>query len=313
MKPKILTITLNPSLDKTVLLGANDKNNDLDTRRESISAGGKGINVSRALRCLGYPSVATGFLGGDSGQRIKVRLRQEKIKTEFIPVQGTTRINYTFIEEKTGLSTRIFGIEAKITQRDIALFLKKYKLLLRCADVVILSGRNVQGVADTFYADIIKIANQLQKKVVLDTSLKSLVKGIRARPFLIKPNIEEAQQVLNKRIQSKSALKQALISLHGMGPHHVVISLGSDGAVGFDGREFVCCHHPSFRVQNDVGCGDALIAGFIDGYYKTKDFSMAVKRGVLCGMSNALNLIPGKVNPRQFMNLNRKVILKKYI
>ncbi len=311
MKKFILTITLNPAVDKIMYLKKTSSLKDnLSESEEVVSAGGKGINVSRALKKLGVPTLATGFQGGETGALIVKLLSKEKIPNQFVPIQGYSRVNVTLVEERSGQSTRVLSPGPRIISGEIARFKADYKKLLPNVSFVVLSGRNVQGTKSDLYRELIEIAAKKNVKCLLDTSGDSLRQAISARPFIIKPNREEAQELLEYSLTTSDKLKKACQEFHRLGAVIVLISLGKDGAIASEYGSVFLAKAPSVKTINEVGCGDSFVAGFLSSYLKNKPLPLCLKMGVSCGTASTFNIVPADLKNSVVRKIFSKIKVK---
>lgn len=310
MNKYVLTVTLNPAIDKTTAIPNFKAGKDFRSQETYLSAGGKGVNVSRVLKSLKTPTIATGFLGGANGIYIQKQLKKEKIRSNFTTTLGNTRINLTILDPKTTLLTRILEPGPKVSKKEITLFLQIYKKLLTKSQYVILSGKNLPQTNINLYANLIQIAKEKNVFVAFDTSDKELVSGIKQKPWMVKPNLEEAQYLLKKKINSLPEIKNAAYTLYKKGVSITAITLGSKGAVVFDGNEMIFAQPPKITRINPVGCGDAFLAGFIHTHRKTHSLLPCTQIAVACGAANALTTTPGLVNPNEVTKLLQQIKIK---
>jgi 1-phosphofructokinase family hexose kinase len=288
MPAPVLTITLNPAVDKTVK-GACIK----------LSAGGKGINVSRALKALGVDSIATGFAGGDTGRFIRSALKKERIGGHFMNIRGTTRTNLTVIGRAGKIKRRIEKGPA-VSASEFKKFKKIFTRLLRNRRYVVFSGANANGLPDSAYAQLIKIAKSKRVATVLDTRDAALKEGLKAKPDIVKPNIGEARYIYGKRLTSINRIKDALRCFRAKGAGIVLLTMGPEGAAACDGKDQVFTRPPRQKAKNDVGCGDAFLAGFVAYRLKGKDLAGSVRAASAAGAANAAGLVPGSFNKKDF-------------
>lgn len=310
MSKFILTVTLNPAVDKT--LNVSDFCIGKDFREEEIHvcAGGKGINVSEVLTHLNIPTLTTGFLGGTSGEFIKQQLDDKKIEHNFVKIKGNTRTSHTIINPRNDKITRVLERGPKINRKELNDFIKKYNLLLKSTSLVVLSGRSIPGAPDDVYANLIKKANKLDIPCILDTSGKAFLEGIKQKPYIIKPNISEAEELLNIKLNTSEKLKQAAICFYNMGIKIVTISLGSSGAIVYDGKTFYKAIPPKIKRRSPVGCGDAFIAGLSSALYNRESIQDAILMATACGAANALSVNPGFIKPGSIKQNLEKVKIK---
>jgi 1-phosphofructokinase family hexose kinase len=311
MKSYILTITLNPAVDKTVKVSNFKIGKDFREESIFVSAGGKGINIARVLKYLDLPSIASGFLGGTNGAYIKQQLDKEGIKNDFCLIKGNTRTSLTIIDPSSNTITRVLERGPQITKKEQARFKRKFLNLLKICSYVIFSGRNIPGAPDSFYNELIKIAKRRDAVTVFDTSGKAFELGLRAKPFMIKPNLKEAEQVIGRELNSLLKIKEAVYYFHKYGIKIVTITMGSKGAIAFNGTQMLLAIPPRVKRKSPVGCGDAFIGGFITSLVRNKSFSECVKMAVACGAANALSINPGFIKPRVLKRILTRIKIRK--
>ena len=310
MKPYILTVTLNPAVDKTVIVPHFRIGRDFREQAISISAGGKGINVSRVLKHLGVASIVSGFLGGTDGQYIRQKLNKEKIEYDFCPIKNNTRTSLTIIDPALNTITRVLERGPGVTKKELSLFRKKFLSLLGHCGYVVFSGRNIPGAPDSFYGELIAIAKRKNIISVLDTSGRPLGLGIKQKPFMIKPNLHEAEQVLGRELSSLTKIKAAVSQFHQQGVEVVAITLGSRGALVSCGKEMIMVTPPRLVRKSPVGCGDAFIGGFIAEYARKRHFAECVRMAVACGAANVRSINPGFIKPQTLQRIFKQVKLR---
>lgn len=303
----ILTVTLNSAIDKISVVSDLKIGKDLRVEKMELSAGGKGINVARVLNQLKIPTLATGFMGQNSNHFFQQELAAQKIPHDFVLVAGDVRTNLTIIDPITNRTTRLLENGPRVSTKEIALFKKKYRSLLKNAYAVVLSGRNTCGATDSLYADLIGIANKAGVRTILDTSGQPLALGIKKKPFMIKPNKEEVAEILGRKIRSHAGMIEALGYFWKMGVQIVAITDGSKGAYLFDGKEIIWLKVPQVEGSHTVGCGDAFVAGLIAGFYQGKSFDDSVRLAGACGVSNAMIMQPGNIENKK-MNQYLKLV-----
>jgi len=312
MHARILTVTLNPALDKTVFVPGFCAGREFRAARAAVTAGGKGINVSRALARLGVPTLATGLIGGGSGDEVADRLKAEGIAHRFFPVRGETRTNLTIVDPESGRVTRIVERGPAVSARERTGFKRYFASLLEGSSLAVFSGSLPAGVPDGFYRDLIRMTNKRKIRAVLDTSGGAFLAGLAGRPFMIKPNREEATAVLGMRFGSRAKAARAVRRLHERGIEIVCISLGRDGAfVSRAGDEFLAAP-PPVRHGRRVGCGDAFLAGFLSVWCRRHDLREAARIASAAGAANALAGQPGDIEPAVVRKFARRVRLEPW-
>ncbi|MFA5087816.1 MAG: 1-phosphofructokinase [Candidatus Omnitrophota bacterium] len=311
IKKYILTVTLNPAVDKIIRVKNFRAGRTSLDKGIVLSAGGKGINVSRVLGRFGLFSMATGFVGGVAGRFIKDGLEREGIKFDFVEIKKDSRTNLTIIDPDTMKVTRILEEGPVIQPPEWARFRERYDLLLRKCSLVVLSGRKAAGLSDGTYAELIKLAHKRKIRTVLDTHGQPLRNGLRAKPFCIKPNREEAEALLGEKLNTLTKVKKAISFFHRQGVAIVMISLGGQGAVASDGEEIWKAVPPRIKCRNSVGCGDAFIGGYVYGIHRGKTLKEALRLAVAAGAANSASLRPGAVEKSQIEKMLARVKMTK--
>ncbi len=311
MSARILTITLNPAVDKTAQVPNFKLGDDFREQGLSVSAGGKGINVSRILKSLGVNTVASGFLGGTSGQFIKKEIARENINQDFLSINENSRTSLSIIDPKNNVITRILERGPKITRDELNLFRKKFLTLIEHFDYVVLSGRSIPGAPDSIYGGLIAAAKKKKTLSVLDTTARPFDLGLKRRPFMIKPNLKEAEQFFQMRLVGMKKLQWAVGQLYKQGIEIVTLTLGSRGVIAFNGQEMILAVPPHVKRKNPVGCGDSFIGGFLAAHSQKKSFEECIKIGVACGTANVLSVIPGNIKLGAMRNLLNKIQIKQ--
>ena len=281
----IYTITFNPSLDYVLKVPELSLGKINRSENEKIYIGGKGINVSRVLKTLGMKSIPLGFIAGFTGKELKSKLIDSGIEPEFIEVrEGNTRIN---VKIKGQMETAINANGPNINDYSIALLLKQIDDL-DSNDIVVLAGYVPSTIDSSIYALICKKLYDKNIPFVVDTSGKHLIDSLKYNPFLIKLNKEELEECLGIKVLSIDDLRKGIKRLQELGALNVLVSLGEDGAMLIDdeGNEYGLSA-PDINVVNTVGAGDSMLAGFMYGFLKNRDYKEALIYGVACGTATA--------------------------
>ncbi len=268
----ILTVTLTPALDKTVVVPAFSVDTVNRIQSIRVDAGGKGINVSKTLHALGGTSVATGILGGSNGEFIRDSLDKEGIENDFVFVRDNTRTNLKIIDPDKKTNTDINEPGAPVSADDLSAVLKIAQTRLKSGDIVVLAGKAPQGTADTLFADWISCFNAMGVKVFMDADGGLLTHGVKARPALIKPNEDELARLVGRKLVSLEELVNAARALVAQGIETVVVSMGGDGALFVREHEMLRGHGLKVAVQSTVGAGDSMMAALCYGYETGKPF-----------------------------------------
>lgn len=282
----IYTVTLNPAIDYVIKVDNFETGVVNRTKQENMFFGGKGINVSNVLKTLGVDSVALGFIAGFTGKAIKEGLEVKGLKTDFVEVDGLSRIN---VKMKSDLETEINGMGPQIGIDQVNQLLKKLDGL-KDGDILILSGSISGNMIDDMYEKIMMYVNTKDVLVVVDATNNLLMNCLKHKPFLIKPNNHELAEIFNVEIKNKEDVVEYAKKLQAMGAKNVLVSMAGDGAVLVDQNHQVhLTPAPQGQVKNSVGAGDSMVAGFIAGYLQTNDFSKALKQAIATGSATAFS------------------------
>ena len=272
MKEKIFTVTLNPSIDKTISvekLTPYELNRTISTR---LDPGGKGINVARALKNFGVDVLATGLIAGTNGKKLLNNLLEAGITVDFHNIEGETRTNLKILDQSNQEITEINEQGFFVSEKELDGFRKKYKTLLKKTDIVILSGSIPPGVPKDFYFECIQLAKQKGKKVILDADGDAFVEGVQASPFAIKPNLHELELVLGKQLSDTKEIVEAVRLFLDKGIDIVIVSMGAEGAVIGSSTEIYKADTWDIAVQGATGSGDSMVAAL--AYSLLNDFSL---------------------------------------
>ncbi|MGC8782669.1 MAG: 1-phosphofructokinase family hexose kinase, partial [Anaerolineae bacterium] len=259
----IYTVTLNPSLDRTLTVRELRVGELNRARRVRLDLSGKGINVSRLLRRLGIASRILGFAGGSTGRAIQDGLTAEGFETIFIEVAGETRQNITILDEATGACTKINEPGASVGPDDLEALVAVIRETAAEGDLWVFSGSLPPGAPADFYAQLIELVQGRGGRAFLDTSGEALRLGLAARPFAIKPNSEEAGELLNAPVTGNSGHLAAARRLQAAGPTLVCLTRGADGLVLAYGEALLLVPSLPVTVVSPIGAGDATLAGLV--------------------------------------------------
>ena len=287
----VATITLNPSLDRTITVDrlAVDKTNRWTSTR--LYAGGKGIDVSRAIREMGGRTMAYGFIGGHAGRTVEILLDEEGVPYSFTPIEQETRSNFIITDTITHQQTRIDAPGPRISKKDFERFHRKMKQIQPKPDIIVASGSVPPGIVTNVYYDIIMEAKGFGVRSILDSEGEWLKEGIKAKPYLVKPNVHEAEEFLRTELSTEEAIIQAALNLVEIGIEVAVISRGEDGLIATTKDEIVKAFPPTVKVRSAVGAGDCTIAGLALKLARGESLTDACRLAV--AMGTAAVLTPG--------------------
>ena len=283
----IYTVTLNPSIDYVINLKSLNTGQINRVNSENVYPGGKGINVSRVLKTLGYDNVATGFISGFTGDFIINSLCELGVKSDFIKLDnGFTRIN---VKIKSNEETEINGGGPHISDEKLKELFDKLSDLKE-DDILILAGSIPSTLSEDLYEKIIKHVENNKVKVVVDATKNLLLNVLKYNPFLIKPNNHELEEIFNVKLDNLNDITTYAKKLQEMGARNVLVSMGKDGALLItENGQVLISNAPNGRVINSVGAGDSMVAGFICGYLNSNSYEEALKLGSASGSATAFS------------------------
>ena len=306
----ILVLNLNASLDKRYEVKDMVKGKVTRARQVQNTPGGKGIHVANVITILNEECVATGLLGGKSGEFFSEKLDQYKIKHDFILIEGETRSCLAIISDDF-VQTEILEPGPEVSLNEQQDFLNKYINMLPDADIVVASGSIPGNVPVDFYRKLIEMANLQGKRFLLDTSGEPLKEGIKGKPYFIKPNRDEIEALTGRKVVTTEDAVEEIKRFQSQGIKFVIISLGASGSVaGFNG-EFYKVSVPKVKALNPVGSGDAYVAGVAVSIQRGYTIEQALRFASACGTSNAMEKESGFVTESVVNELGDRIIVEK--
>ena len=311
MAVPIITVTLNPTIDLTYLVSELVFDDTNRAMRVLKDPGGKGIDVSRVINELGGNSKAFVLLGGYTGYEIKDRLKKLGLNLEVINIKGETRINVIIEDAYTHDQLRINAPGPEISREEKEWFMKKIMSLKPQEGFLILSGSIPRGFEPDIYRRLIEEFNQKGFKCVLDADGEPLKEGVKAKPFMIKPNTYELERLLDVKISKIEDYVKAGEKLLSDGIPIIIMSMGAKGAILACESGFYRATPPRVAVQSTVGAGDSLVAAFVYNYSLSGDPVDAFKWGVAAGTATALTPGTQLCKKRDVENLYKRIKLKK--
>jgi 1-phosphofructokinase len=285
----IYTVTLNPALDKTVEIPSLtiDSVNRITSMR--TDPGGKGINVSKVIGKLGGKSIAAGILGGDTGRTIQSALDRMGLETDFVFVSGETRTNLKVIDPVNHTNTDINEPGITVSEKILDELLQKFREKLVEGDIVVLAGSLPKGAPKDTYRTWVDACGKAGAKVILDADGELLREGLKAAPYLIKPNNHELSELMGQRLKTPEELEQAARCL--MEQYQitkVVVSMGGDGALYVTGDETIYAEGLKVPVGSTVGAGDSVVAALAFAESCGMSLEEAVRLSTATGAANVM-------------------------
>jgi 1-phosphofructokinase len=279
-------MTLNPAVDKTIEI--DDFKLGIVNRVKSIrqDAGGKGINVSKVIKSLGYKSKAVGILSGSTGNFIKGYLDTEDIENDFLMTEGETRTNIKIVDKINHTNTDVNENGPFISEKDLEKVKDKLLDDLNDKSVVVFSGSVPKNVDKNIYRILIEKAKEKGAKTILDADGELLENGIKAGPYMIKPNIHELEALFSKKIENYEDIVFFSGKLLKNGIEIIAVSLGENGALFIKKDVVVLVHGIKADVVSTVGAGDSMVAALAVSLDNNFDFEKSIKLAVACGTAN---------------------------
>jgi len=257
----IATITLNPSLDRRVTVHGLMVDESNRWTSSHLYAGGKGIDVSRAIHEMGGRTIAYGFIGGHEGRTLEVLLDEEGVPFSFTPIEQETRTNFIILDSRISRQTIINAPGPHISKKEFERFSRKMRGIYPSPALIVAGGSVPPGIPVNIYHDIVTEAKGFEIRAIVDSEGQWLEEAIKAKPYLIKPNVREAKGLLRIELPDEEAIVKAALKLVKMGIEVVVISRGKDGIITATKEQIVKAVPPPVKVRSAVGAGDCTIAG----------------------------------------------------
>ncbi|MGB2875766.1 MAG: 1-phosphofructokinase family hexose kinase [Gaiellaceae bacterium] len=298
----IVTVTMNAAIDRTVTVPNFQRGQRHRATTGLTLAGGKGINIARALKSLGVPVVATGLAGGKTGTRIVEELTAEAILNDFVRIEDESRTSTAIVDPTGGSYTEVNEWGPHVQPEALQMLLEKLAYLSRDADYVIFAGSLPRGIDDGFYAEAIRDLNRRGVMTVLDAEGEPLRLGTQAEPFLVSPNEREAEGLVGQEFHDDDDFLDGLEAIAELGARNVLITRESGcWALLRPDREPRRYRALAPRVDpvSAVGSGDVLLAGFVAARLEDRSGEEALRAAVSAGAASTLELGAGRFEPRE--------------
>lgn len=314
----ILTVTLNAALDRTLSV----PNFQAGRRHRASEAmtlpGGKGVNIARALRNLGQPVIATGLAGGRTGTAIIEQLTAEGILNDFVRIGDESRTSTAVVDPTSMQQTEINEIGPSVADPELALLMEKLAYLAKGADIVVLAGSLPRDVPADFYAVLAAEIGRPDLPIVVDAPGPAMRGALPAEPWLVSPNIREAEEVVGNEFADDEDAAVGAETLCSLGARSALVhdergcvarlpaDDGGSGRITLQARIDV-----RTDVVSTVGSGDAFLAGYLAGTYEGDDREATLRRAVASGAASTGLLGAGVVDPADVTALARQVSVEE--
>jgi 1-phosphofructokinase family hexose kinase len=309
----IVTVTLNAAVDRTLLV----PNFQVGQRHRAsvgfLSAGGKGINVGRALKRLGVPVVCTGLAGGRNGTLLVEELTQEGILNDFVRIRGESRTSTAVLDPTSNIYTEINEWGPEIAEDELDTLREKLAYLTQGAEFVVFAGSLPRRVEADFFAEVVRDAGRRHQLAVVDAEGEPLRVGTAAEPYLVAPNVREAEELVGHEFVDEEDLAGALDEIADLGARNVLITLetGCYALLREDRNEVrLRARVPELEPVSRIGAGDTLLAGFLAARAAGRSFEDAVRSAVATGAASVLEPGPGRFDPREASRLTPLVTVE---
>jgi 1-phosphofructokinase/tagatose 6-phosphate kinase len=306
----IVTVTLNAAIYHTLTVPNFQRGQRHRASQGLTLAGGKGINVARALKRLDVPVVATGLAGGRTGTRIIEELTSEAILNDFVRIGDESRTSTAVVDPTAGSYTEINEWGPAISAEELDMLREKLHYLSRGASAVVFAGSLPRDVEDTFYAEAIRDLNRRGVQTVLDSDGEPLRLGVDAEPFLVSPNQEEAEGLVGQEFSDDEDFLMALDAIAELGARNVLISNAS-GCFALAREErrrrrFQAVA-PRLEPVSAVGSGDVLVAAFLAARFSDRPLDDSLRAAVAAAAASTLELGAGRFDLREAGRLQAAV------
>jgi 1-phosphofructokinase family hexose kinase len=306
----IITVTLNAAIDKTLAV----PNFRLGRRHRAVEqttmAGGKGVNVARALKALGQPVIATGVAGGPTGTRIIEQLTEEAILNDFVRIRDESRTSTAVVDPTSGEQTEINEHGPLVSEAELELFVDKLLYLAKGAALCVFCGSLPRGVRDSLYAEMIEELHRMDVTAVVDSEGEPLRLATRAEPAAVTPNEPEAEELVGHEFTEDGDRIAALQSIVGLGAREALMTRSS-GCLALAGenseRRLLRISCDPLEPVSTVGSGDALLAGYVAARYAGRATEDCLRFGVACGAESTQHFGAGVVDPREVERVEPEV------
>jgi 1-phosphofructokinase/tagatose 6-phosphate kinase len=298
----IVTVTLNAALDRTLTVPNFQRGQRHRASGGLTLAGGKGINVARALKRLDVPVVATGLAGGQTGTRIVRELTEEAILNDFVRIADESRTSTAVVDPTASSYTEINEWGPHVEPEELDMLREKLRYLASAADTVIFAGSLPRAVEDDFYAELIRELNKRHVATVLDADGEPLRLGTAAEPVLVSPNQREAESLVGQEFHEDQDFMQALDDIAELGARNVLITQETGCfALVREEREVkrLRAVAPEMDPVSTVGSGDVLLSAFLAARAADKPIDEALRTAVGAGAASTLEVGAGRFDPRE--------------
>ena len=298
----IVTVTMNAAIDRTLTVPNFQRGQRHRASAGLTLAGGKGINIERALKRLGVPVVATGLAGGRTAKRIAEALTAEAILNDFVRIDGESRTSTAIVDPTGSTYTEVNEWGPHVEAEELEMLLEKLAYLSQGTDYVVFAGSLPRGIDEGFYGEAVRELNRRGAQTVLDSEGEPLRLGVHAEPLLVTPNEREAEALVGQEFHDDDDVLTGLETIAELGARNVLITRESGcWALLRSERQTTRYRVTAARVDpvSAVGSGDVLLAGFIAARLDGRSDEEALRAAVAAGAASTLEIGAGRFEPRE--------------
>jgi 1-phosphofructokinase len=293
----IVTLTLNTALDHVLFCDGFEWGRTIRAHASVLSVGCKGADVAWMLAELGQPVVALGWIAGENGRRMEAMLRAQGVATDFVWVEGETRLNTVLIDTRRKVQSTVTAKGMQVRAEHVRAVKETLARHLEKASCLAIGGSLPPGVAPDLYGELIEMARARGVPTILDASGEGLRAGVQARPNVVKPNRDELQEWLGRPLPSLADVRQAAAEMMARGVDRVVVTLGKEGALAVSSTQAHFVPALDVPVVNTAGAGDGFVAGLCLMFQDNLSWTEGLRWGA--AIAAAVVLMPGTADCRR--------------
>ncbi|MGR9114866.1 MAG: 1-phosphofructokinase family hexose kinase [Gammaproteobacteria bacterium] len=307
--PKIITVTANTAIDYSIQVADLVLGDNIKAQSCIEFASGKGINVAKAVESLDYPVYVLGLVGRQTMNPFN-ELKSDLFHVDYTSVDGSTRTNITLYDSITDQETHIRTSGFSVTETDCQKLIDRIDAHAWKGDIVVLSGSLPEGARPDLYQKAIEVCHKKSAIPFLDSSGEGLKQGLKAKPYLVKPNQQELEALIGRTLKDEQDIVSVARDIVAQGVRLVVVSRGEKGVIAVFDRfaEALWAEAELEAVKTKIGCGDVLVAGIAVSSAHGHEPLAAIKWGVACATANLLSIEPGRFDRVNAEEMNSRIV-----